>query len=136
MSKKTHLKIMTPRGLFLEDDVEIVTVKTTEGYIGLQADKSPLIGAIEISEMIIGKFSSPKHQVFAISNGLVYVTKTNVDIVAESVEAKEQIDLNRAKQAKVDAEERLKQDLSKAELLQTSIELKKALNRIKVKEET
>ncbi len=136
MENKTHLKIIDPNGLFFEDDVAIVTVKTSEGYIGLQADHSPFIGAIEISEITIGKSGSPKYKVCAISNGLVYVTRTNVDIVTESIEEKDNIDLNRAKEAKREAEEKLKQDLSKAEQLQTSIQLKKALNRIKVKGET
>ena len=43
------LTISTPYGLFYEKEVDIVTLKTSEGYIGLQKNRIPFISAIEIS---------------------------------------------------------------------------------------
>lgn len=134
MSLKTHLKVTTPRGIFFEDDVDIVTVKTVNGYLGLQANHVPLISALEIGEMLINHRNDKKYQICAVSSGIVYVTRERVDIVTEAAEFKENIDLTLAKQAKLAAELKLKQHLSRAEQMQATVELKKALNLIRIKE--
>lgn len=135
MNNKTHLKISTPNGLFFDDKVTIVTVKTLEGFIGLQANHTPFMSAVEIGELAINQKQSRDYKVCAISNGIVYANQTNVNIIAESVEFKENIDLKQAQQDKKVAEEKLKTNLSQAEQRQATIELKKALNRIKIKGE-
>ena len=74
MANKTHLKIMTPQGIFFDKDIAIVTVKTTEGYIGLQHGKSPFVASLDIAEMTITAEQGGKKEECAIAGGLVYVT--------------------------------------------------------------
>lgn len=52
-NQKTKLRISTPNGIFFEDDVYMVTLKTSEGYIGLQYNRMPFISSIEISTLYI-----------------------------------------------------------------------------------
>lgn len=134
MSLKTHLKVSTPTGIFFEDDVDIVTVKTVNGYLGVQANHVPLISGLEIGEMLINHRGDKNYKICAVSSGILYVSRDSVDIITEGAEFKENIDLKLAKQAKLSAEAKLKQHLSHAEQMQATVELKKALNLIRIKE--
>ncbi|WKX02153.1 ATP synthase F1 subunit epsilon [Candidatus Mycoplasma mahonii] len=133
MQNKTHLKIMTPNGIFYDKDIAIVTVKTSEGNIGLQHGKSPFIASLEISELTIRSEWGSKIEECAIDGGLVYVTPSDVQIITDSIEYKENIELYRAEQAKKNAELALKTKLEASEELKQRIALKKAINRISVK---
>ena len=46
MSKKLQLKIVTPEKLILDEEVESVSVPTTEGEITVLADHIPLIASL------------------------------------------------------------------------------------------
>ncbi len=65
------LTISTPYGLFYEKEVDIVTLKTSEGYIGLQKNRIPFISAIEISSLFIKE--SGVTRIAAIGGGIVFV---------------------------------------------------------------
>ena len=54
-------------------------------------------------------------------------------MIANSIESKEEIDLNRAKEAKRRAEQRIKEVTEQTDLLRAEIALKKAITRINVK---
>ena len=133
MANKTHLKIMTPNGIFFDKDIAIVTVKTSEGYIGLQHGKSPFVASLEIAEMSITSEFGGKKEECAIAGGLVYVTTSEVQIITDAIEYKANIELNRAEKAKREAEVKLKQKLEDSEHHKQSLSLKRAINRIHVK---
>ena len=120
---KFKLKIVTPSGIYQEVEVNQLNLRTTAGQVGILAHHMPLASGIEISEMsyIIDK----QRHIFAIGGGFIYV---NDD------ETKEEIDLNRAKEAKRRAEQRIKEVTEKTDLLRAEIALKKAITRINVKE--
>jgi len=133
-ANKTHFKVMTPNGIFMDDDIYLVSVRTPEGNIGLQHGKSPFVASLEISEMTIFKDQGSKGQICAIAGGLVYVTPESVQIITDAVEFKEKIELNRAESEKKAAEAKLKQKLDEAELIKAQVSLKKAINRISIKQ--
>ncbi len=133
MANKTHLKIMTPQGIFFDKDIAIVTVKTTEGYIGLQHGKSPFVASLDIAEMTITAEQGGKKEECAIAGGLVYVTPESVQIITDAIEYKSSIELSRAEKAKREAEAKLKQKLDDSDHLKQTVALKKAMNRIHVK---
>ena len=75
-----------------------------------------------------------QRHIFAIGGGFIYVNDDETKIIANSIESKEEIDLNRAKEAKRRAEQRIKEVTEKTDLLRAEIALKKAITRINVKE--
>ena len=124
---------MTPNGIFFEGDVELVTVKTSVGYIGLQHGKSPFVASLDHASIEI---KHEKHKkISAISGGIVYANPESINIITDAIENKEKIDLARAKLAKKEAEARLKQKLDKAEMLIAQQALQRAVNRINVGKE-
>ncbi|CAM9106719.1 ATP synthase F1 subunit epsilon [Mycoplasma marinum] len=129
---RTHLKIITPEGIFYNQPVSIVTVKTTEGYIGLQPGRIPIVGSIEISPLIIGTKGQDNYMDCAIAGGLLYADKTSVTIITDAVEEKAKIDLKRAESEKEKAEQALKSQKDAAEVMKLKLSLQKAINRISV----
>lgn len=130
--QKTLLKIITPEGLFWNKEVDIVTVKTTEGYMGLLHGKSPIVASLDIAELAINKKGTHEYLECAIAGGLVYVTPEKVEIITDAIEEKTKIDVARAEKALKDAESLLKQKSDAKEHHLASLALKKAINRINV----
>lgn len=124
-----HLKIVTPKGVYTEKDVEILNIRTIGGQMGILAHHLPLASAIEISEMNF--VENNQRTFYAIGGGFVYVGNEETTIIANSIESQEEIDLARAAKAKERAEKRLQsQD---GDILRAEMALRKALNRIHVK---
>ena len=111
---------------------KIVTFKTTEGYIGVLAGKSPFVASLDIAELLINSSSSKDHKVCAIAGGLAYVEPGSVSIITDAIEYKELIDIKRAEKQKKLAEDSLSQKKGASEILKAQIALKKAINRIQV----
>lgn len=88
--KITKLIISTPRGIFYENYVYLVSLKTSEGYIGLQVNHMPFISNIEISSLYIYEqpLSRETTQVkkAAIGGGLVFAEKDYIDIFTDDIE--------------------------------------------------
>ena len=87
--KITKLIISTPRGIFYENYVYLVSLKTSEGYIGLQANHVPFISNIEISSIYIHEEPLTRQQNgkrAAIGGGLVFAEKDYIDIFTDDIE--------------------------------------------------
>lgn len=127
--KKIKLTISTPKGIFFEQDVDIVTVKTPNGYIGLQRNRLPFISSVEISTMFIKNDSENK--IVAIGGGLVFVEKTYIDIFTDDIEWKENLNKTEIEKIIEETQKRLEQikkdniERNKHELM-----LKKAINKL------
>ncbi len=128
--KKFKLKIVTPKGIYQQTEIELLNIRTTSGQIGILAGHLPLASAIDISELNYVKDNERYH--FAIAGGFVYVGEDETTIIANAIESPEEIDLRRAEEAKQRAEKRLslKGDI---DILRAEIALKKAITRIHVK---
>lgn len=123
------LTISTPYGLFYEKEVDIVTLKTSEGYIGLQKNRIPFISAIEISSLFIKVDGTTK--IAAIGGGIVFVEKDYIDIFTDDIQWKE--NLNKSEiQAIIDETNQKLQALKNdnIEKYKTELTLKRAMNKL------
>lgn len=87
--KLTKLKILTPKGIFFHQDIESVTLKTTEGYIGIQSGISGFISSLVPSKFFI-KVNN-KEEIFFIKSGIVYAEKDFVNIITDLISQDESI---------------------------------------------
>ena len=130
---KTQLKIITPNGIFWDKEVDIVTVKTTEGYMGLLHGKSPVVASLDIAELHINKQGSSDFVECAIAGGLLYVTPERIEIITDAIEKKKDIDISRAEKAKRTAESELKAKTDATEHKLAERALQRAVNRINIR---
>lgn len=119
MADKTfRLKIIAPERIFYEDDVAFVEFRTTEGDIGIYP------GHIALTSIVapgVVKIHTPSGEIkeAALLDGFAEILADQVMILAEAVEWPEEIDVNRAKEAQIRAERRIKNedgDMDRAEL--------------------
>ncbi len=117
-SKYFKLQIIAPDRIFLDDEAEMVELRTTEGEIGVLKDHIPMTAIIAPGIMRIKKDGEERDA--ALHEGFVEILGDKVIILAESCEWPEEIDINRANEAKIRAERRLTGD---AEINQARAEL-------------
>ena len=79
-----NLKIITPDGIFFDEEVQWVNVKTTEGYVGILEWHTPLIANIQISKMSFK--IKEKVRNLTISGGLLVTDLHMVRIISDKVE--------------------------------------------------
>ncbi|MDJ1645514.1 F0F1 ATP synthase subunit epsilon [Mycoplasma phocimorsus] len=130
MGNKVKLQITTPYGNVVDENVYMVVAKTTDGKIGLMSGKSPFIGNIVISELLI-QFNVNKEFVsYAISNGIVMATPNLINIVTDSCIKVSEIDIQRALRQKDYAIAKIKMHKSAEKIAMYESELRKEINKI------
>ena len=135
MNNKILLKIITPHNTFFNDYVNIFTVKTLDGYIGIMKGHIPLMTSIEISQLHIELPNSSNFRSCAIATGILYVEKEVATIITDAIEYKEEINLSRALSAKNRLEKLLQSKTNKSENAKYEVALAKAINRINTKKD-
>ena len=99
------LEIYTPFGKFFDRNVDELVIQTEEYVLGILPNHAPLIAKVKVSKMSI--VQNGERTCYAIGEGLINVSKDGVVLLLESIESKKDIDVNRAKEAKQRAENRL-----------------------------
>lgn len=125
------LKVITPTRVFYEGKVNMVEFNTTNGRIGIYAKHIPMTCIISPGQLIIHEDSEEK--VAALISGFCEVLEEQVTIMAEICEWPDEIDEERAKEAKIRAKRRLENPDSGIDVLRAEIALKRALVRIDTK---
>ena len=120
---------MCPDRSFYKGDVTMVEFNTTEGYIGVYPEHIPLATVLATGVMTIHLEDGTTKQA-ALHEGFAKITQDKVMILAEVAEWPEEIDINRANEAKIRAERRLSGNESGMDIQRAEIALKKALTRL------
>ena len=124
------LEIITPRGVYFNQEVSSLTVKLGSGYRTLLAGHAPLIGSLAYAPMHLIK--DGKLEEFAIHGGAINVTREKVSLVCNAIERKSEIDPVRAQKAKERAEKRLKDKDPNLDLKRAQLALQRALVRLEL----
>ena len=124
-----NLTIVTPERSFFSDDVDMVIVNALEGEMAVLKNRLPIITPLKTGKIRI--FTDNKERVAAVVDGYISVGTYSTIVVTNAAEWPEEIDVERALEAKRQAEERLKRDKGK-DVIQAQLALRRALNRIEV----
>jgi F-type H+-transporting ATPase subunit epsilon len=128
-----HLEIVTPERLAYEDDVDLVVVPGIEGELGILPHHAPLITTLGVGELRIRKGGAEES--FAIVGGFLQVRPDKVVVMAETADLASDIDLEKAQQARREAERALESAANEpADLASARAQLQQALLRIRVAE--
>lgn len=127
-SNTFRLKIIAPERIFYDDDVEMVELNTTEGEIGILPEHISLTTIVAPGIMKITKDGEIKEA--SLLSGFMEIRQKEVTILAEACEWPEEIDANRAEEARIRAERRISGGDSSVNLKRAEIALKRAIIRI------
>ena len=100
-----HLEIVTPERLAYEDDVDMVLVPGAEGELGILPHHTPLVSLLGVGELRIRK--GGEEESFAIAGGFLQVRPDKVVVMAETADMASEIDLEKAQEARREAERAL-----------------------------
>ena len=128
-----QLDIVTPERLAYSDTVDSVQLPGSEGELGVLPHHTPLVAMLGIGELRIRKAGAEES--FAIVGGFLQVRPDRVVVMAETADMASEIDLERAQQARQDAQRALEGGyVEGADLASARAALQEALLRIRVAE--
>lgn len=128
MADLFKLQIITPERKFYEGEASMVELTTTEGEIGVYRGHIPMTAIVAPGVLKIHEADGIKEA--ALMSGFLEILPEKIVIMAEVAEWPEEIDTNRAQEAKVRAERRLKEQSGEIDIVRAETALKKALVRI------
>ena len=106
-------KVVTPKGEYLKQEVKSIHVKTVVGETTILPNHMPIFASL-------------------VPCKLVQFNKNEGMILADAIEGKKDIDLERAKKSMERAKERLEKKDSDTNLKRAQLSLERAINRIHV----
>src|SRR5437867_9557565 len=128
-----HLEVITPERSVYEDDVDMVIAPGSEGYLGILPHHAPLFTTLGPGEFRVKK--GGVEEVLAVFGGFMDVRGDRVIVLTEAAEPAEEIDTQRAQEARDRAQQALQAGpMSAAEEARARASLQRALLRIRVSE--
>lgn len=130
VEKIFDLEIISPDRQFYEGKVSFVEMTTTEGDIGVYKNHIPMtcILAPGLVKMYEEGLDEPKKAI--VHAGFVTILKEKVTIMAEVAEWPDEIDANRAKEARIRAERRINEGGDEIDIDRAELALKRSIARL------
>ena len=127
------LEIVTPERLAYSETVDSVVLPGSEGELGILPHHAPLLATLGVGELRIRR--EGEDESFAIVGGFVQVRPDKVVVMAETADMASEIDLEKAQEARRNAEQVLESGyVEGADLAAARAALQASLIRIRVAE--
>ncbi len=126
---KLTLEIVTPDRLVVTQSVDEVVLPSQHGYLGVRPGHAPLLAMLDIGELWY-RVGTKQHYL-AVSGGFAEVLPESVEILAQTCEPAEEIDVERARKARERAEARLAQGTD-MDPRRAEIALRRAISRMRI----
>ena len=124
------LEIITPEKVVYSDEVSEIVVQTVNGEIAILPHHVNLLTQISPGEMIVKKANSLQH--LAVTGGFLEVMNNKVSILAEYAIKAQDIEVEKAMEAKKRAEKVMKEKSTDNEIKVAQAEIMKAILELKV----
>jgi F-type H+-transporting ATPase subunit epsilon len=128
-----HLEVITPERKVYEDDVDMVIAPGSEGYLGILPHHAPLLTALGPGEFRVQK--GGVEEVLAVFGGFMDVRGDRVTVLTDAAEHLEEIDVQRAQEARERAQRAIQTGaMTAADEALARASLERALVRLRVSE--
>lgn len=131
MTKTLKLKILTPSKVEVDEEVEKVFTDTKGGKIEFLANHAPIILSTKTCITEYVDINGTKKTLFT-SNGVINLKNNELVLCCDAAEYPDEIDLDRAEEAKARAEKRLHES-NKVDVTRAEAALARAVIRIGLK---
>ncbi len=125
-----HLDVLTAERTVLSMDVDALAATTEEGQIGILPGHASLVTLLRTGELMVR--TGPEDHYLAVSGGFLEVTSQGVVILADACERADEIDVQRAEEARRSAEELLGAGAREVDSAAAEAALRRSLVRLKV----
>jgi F-type H+-transporting ATPase subunit epsilon len=107
---KIKFKIITPEKTVFESEVDQVTLPVSDGEVTILPNHRPYIASLKPGEVMLKIAGKETHLV--VSGGFIEFNQNELIVLADTAERAEEIDLQRAQEARERAEEIRKEKVS------------------------
>ncbi len=130
--KTIKFEIATPERVVFKDFILQVSVPTTEGEVTILPKHSPLVSILKPGVLEIKKIDNSV-EIISVSGGFLEVLLNKIIVLADTAERAEEIDMERAEEARKRAEESLKdlRDVDATQFANITAQIEKELARTK-----
>ena len=127
------LEIVTPERHAFTQEVDMVVVPGIDGQLGILPHHAPLLTTLGFGELRIRRGGQEEY--FAIAGGFLQVRPDKVVVLAETADLASEIDVEKAEEARREAERALAEGFEEpADLTRARAALQRALLRVRVAE--
>lgn len=126
--KYFDLEIISPERTFYKGQANFLELTTSEGDVGIYKNHIPMTNVIVPGIVTIHEADGVKEA--AVHSGFMVILQDSVKIMAEVAEWPDEIDENRANEAKLRAERRLKEGGAGIDVVRAEAALKRSLTRL------
>ncbi len=125
-----RLDIVTAERQVYSEDVDLVVAPGVDGEMAILPSHAPLMTTLQPGELLIRRDGEETSLV--ITGGFLEVRPERVTVLADAAERAEEIDAERAEEARRRAEERLGEKLGATDLARAEAALRRSLVRLRV----
>jgi len=104
--EKFRVEVLTPEGEVFNDEVEMVSTRTTVGSIGILANHAPLLGMLDPTELRLYRSESDVVR-FAQAEGYLQVGNNRALLLVEEAHPPEELDTSQLRDRLQEAERQL-----------------------------
>ncbi len=126
------LDIVTAEQQVYSDEVDVIVAPGIEGELAILPHHAPLMTTLQPGELRVKQ--GGEEFSLAVSGGFLEVRPDRITILADAAERAEEIDIARAEEAKLRAEEHLGRPATEVDSVRAEAALRLSLVRIKVGE--
>ena len=130
---RIQLELVAPARPVVRGAVLEVSLPGKTGYLGVLPGHAPLLTELKPGELAYTEENGTAHYV-AVNWGFAEVLPNRVIVLVQTSERAEEIDVERARQSKQRAEDRLKGSAAEVDLQRAQAALERAMARIEVAE--
>jgi F-type H+-transporting ATPase subunit epsilon len=131
MTETLRLEILTPESKVYSEDVEMLTLPSADGELGIYPHHVWLMTRLIPGEMVVNR--GGHEELLAVGEGLVEITGARVTILTDLAIHADKIDEAKVEEARRRAEARLKEKISDEEVASVNASLARSLAQLRVK---
>ncbi|MDY6892160.1 MAG: F0F1 ATP synthase subunit epsilon [Chloroflexota bacterium] len=129
------LEIVTAERVVYSEDVDVVVAPGVEGQLGILPQHAPLMTMLEPGELMVRQ--NGEEQSMFVSGGFLEIQANKVTVLADTAERAEEIDAERAEEARRRAERRIGEPVTAGvDLARAQASMMRSLMRLKVAEKS
>ena len=125
-----HIKIVSPDGLKLDGNIKSLLIRTDDGDVEILASHTDYFATIGVGRARI--IIDDSERFASVNGGFLSVSGGEVTLATTTFEFADEIDVERAKSAKEEAERRITTAKTQSEIDISKAKLMRAMNRLDV----
>lgn len=127
-----RLQIISPYKIIFDGECTMLEYNTTEGYVGVLPGHIAMTQIVAPGKLVVYEEGKEKPMYAALISGIVKIMPDLVTVLAEIIDLKENIDVDRAKESKERAEKRLADKIDDLDVARAERAIKRANVRLEV----